>query len=822
MKTKDDASNQYYIDEESKNMNKVYAMLPEQLKLRIVALQKYTCLDSPDSFNVDKTVYKLVEAGTNNEPFRISKGLLLECLRSGLVTVDNLRIRKASQLVLITKDDSGKAVEVKMKRTKKNRDQLSDTVTDVESDKKLYDIHNPNLAKAIRADYLAVLKELISFNLPYTIKICGDTPEKLNKAYLKCKALGIQPKISKKYKYFNVLAYTKKYGSESSSREYMYVTIAFRTVPFVFPVDSSSMFFEDGLPYNDKFDSIWFYNIDTSNVKNFSRMFRNCSAQHINVCSFQTQSGEDFSEMFAHVNVQEGIEINKWNFQSAKTFSKMFTMSRLTRLNLDELQAPNIQDVSKMFMATFIKDFTCEQMFIDNATNYESMFNCFECEKLDLQSMRTLKAVNMEGMFEGLKASSLNISNFDTRKVMNFSRMFRSIHVPYLNASRLEVKRHAKKTQMFRLCFCNEVELPDLTDAVKCQADLTDIIGDRGATGTGWSQCKTVLNAMYTNKVMNDCLGDGPDYKLTSMRIMQPMRFNIFEVMERLFDGNLEKAQGIDIDIRPTLDAEEYSKLLKKDNTARMMGFKLSVPLIDSTYKSGDLKAFYLGKKILITALCSKIVMPVSIGGMFSADDNNVSTTASNIKLGDITIEADFSKVWEAAGLCKRLQAHSINLSYANFTELTNFASGFEQCKITQVKLDAASMPKLTNVCKMFMNANIRYLNLYSLLSTEYSRNNLRCHSIFDHAFISRLAMPEMADKDSELFSDTLFFKPQSPRDESYGMCIIAADREQRDAIKKTLTDIGLCNSEFSAMPIDVVTMQNTQFLSRNGIMNYG
>lgn len=822
MKTKDDASNQYYIDEESKNMNKVYAMLPEQLKLRIVALQRYTCLDSPDSFNVDKTVYKLVEAGTNNEPFRISKGLLLECLRSGLVTVDNLRIRKASQLVLITKDETGKAVEVKMKRAKKNRDQLSDTVTDVESDKKLYDIHNPNLAKAIRADYLAVLKELITFNLPYTIKICGDTPEKLNKAYLKCKALGIQPKISKKYKYFNVLAYTKKYGSESSSREYMYVTIAFRTVPFVFPVDSHSMFFEDGLPYNDKFDSIWFYNIDTSNVKNFSRMFRNCSAQHINVCSFQTQSGEDFSEMFAHVNVQEGIEINKWNFQSAKTFSKMFTMSRLTSLNLDELQAPNIQDVSKMFMATHVKDFTCESMLIDNATNYESMFDCFECEKLDLQSMRTLKAINMEAMFNGLRASSLNISNFDTRKVMNFSRMFRSIHVPYLDASRLEVKRHAKKTQMFRQCFCNEVELPDLTDAVKCQADLVDIIGDRGAAGAGWSQCKTVLNAMYTNKVMNDCLGDGPDYKLTSMRIMQPMRFNIFEVMDRLFDGHLEKAQGIDIDIRPTLDAEEYSKLLKKDNTARMMGFKLSVPLIDSTYKSGDLKAFYLGKKILITALCAKIVMPVSIAGMFSADDNNNSAIASNIKLGDITIEADFSKVWEAAGLCKRLQAHSIDLSYSNFTELTNFASGFEQCKITQVKLDAASMPKLTNVCKMFMNANIRYLNLYSLLSTEYSRNNLRCHSIFDHAFISRLAMPEMADKDSELFSDTLFFKPQSPRDESYGMCIIAADREQRDTIKKILNDIGLCNSEFSAMPIDVVTMQNTQFLSHNGIMNYG
>ena len=172
MKTKDDASNQYYIDEESKNMNKVYAMLPEQLKLRIVALQKYTCLDSPDSFNVDKTVYKLVESGTNNEPFRISRGLLLECLRSGLVTVDNLRIRKASQLVLVTKDETGKSVEVKMKRNKKNKDQLSDTVTDVESDKKLYDIHNPNLAKAIRQDYLAVIKELISFNLPYTVKIC--------------------------------------------------------------------------------------------------------------------------------------------------------------------------------------------------------------------------------------------------------------------------------------------------------------------------------------------------------------------------------------------------------------------------------------------------------------------------------------------------------------------------------------------------------------------------------------------------------------------------------------------------------------------------
>lgn len=822
MKAKDDTSNtefsQYYIDEDSKKMNKVYAMLPEQLKLRIVALQKYTCLDSPDSFNADKTVYKLVEAGTENEPFRMSKGLLIECLRSGLVSIDNLRIRKTDQLVLVTKDSNGKTVEIKQKRVKKNRGQLSDTATDAESDKRLYDIHSPTMAKEIRTDYRRVLKELIAFNIPYTIKICGDTPEKLNKAYLKCKALGINPKISKKYKYFNVLAYTKKYGSESSSREFMNVTIAFRTVPFVFPIDSSGMFFEDYLPYNNKFESVWFYNIDTSNVKDFSRMFMNCSAKSINVCSFQTQNGEDFSEMFHHVNVDYDIEINKWDFRSAKTFSQMFAFASMRRLNLDELQAPKIQDVSKMFMMAAINDFTCDKMLIDSATNYECMFNGFKCENLDLRSMQTHNAINMERMFEGLRVKSLNIQNFDTRKVMNFSRMFSSIRVPYLDASRLVVRRHSKKSHMFKLCFCNEVELPDLTEAIKCQADLVDMLGDRG--GTGESQCKTILNAGILNDAMKNCLGNGSDYKLTALRVIHPMKFNIFEVMHNLFDGNLEKADGIDIEIRPTTDADEYNNLLKKENTARMMGYKLSVPLLDSTYNSGLLKAFYLGKKIIITALCAKIVMPVSISGMFSVNEHTDSVIASNIKLGDITIDADFSQVCEATYLCKGLNAHSIDLSYANFTSLANFTSGFEQCKIAQVKLDGASMPKLTNVSKMFMGANIRYLNLYSLFSTEYTRNGLRCHAIFDNAFISRLAMPATADKDSELFNDTLFFKPHDSLDEQYGMCIIAADRGQRDALIKILNSIGLCRSDQS-MIIDVVTMQNTQFLSQNGIMEY-
>lgn len=826
MKTSDNNSktdntdfSQYYIDEASKNMTKVYATLPEQLKLRIVALQKYTCLDSPDSFTTEKTVYKLVEAGTENEPFRISKGLLLECLRSGLMSVDNLRIRKADQLVLITTDKNGKAVEVKQKRVKKNNEQQADDTSDDAADKKLYNIYDPYMAKAIRSDYLLVLRELITLNIPYTIKICGTTPENLNKAYLKCKALGIKPKISKRYRYFNVLAYTKKYGSETSSREFMNVTIAFRVVPFVFPVDSSGMFFEEGLPYNDKFDSVWFYNIDTSNVKNFSRMFMNCSAKHINVCSFQTQSGEDFSEMFAHIAVDEGIEINKWNFQSAKTFSSMFIGARMPRLNLDELQAPNIQDVSKMFMSTRARDFTCAQMLIDNATNYEGMFSGFECENLDLQSMRTVKAINMESMFDSLKTSSLNISNFDTRKVMNFSRMFRCVRVPYLDASCLTIRRHARKQHMFESCYCNEVELPDTTDAAKCQAELVDMLGDRG--GAGWSQCKTVLNATVINNTIKNCLGNGADYRLTAMKTVQPMNFNIFEVMGRLFNGDLERAQGIDIEIRPTTDPEEYNSLLKKENTARMMGYKLSVPLVDTTYNVGGIKAFYLGKKVLITTLCSKIVMPLSIGGMFSADNRDYSdAVCSNISLGDITIEADFSKVWEAAGLCKRLNAHSIDLSYANFTSLANFTSGFEQCKIVHVKLDKASMPRLTNASRMFMGADIKNLNLYSLFSTEYTREKLNCHAIFDNSFIRRLVMPATADKDSDLFNDTLFFKAHSYSDEQYGMCIIAANRSQRDVLRKTLDNIALCNGG-SSITIDVVTMQNTQFLSHRGIMSY-
>ena len=472
-----------------------------------------------------------------------------------------------------------------------------------------------------------------------------------------------------------------------------------------------------------------------------------------------------------------------------------------------------------MFQSTRAKDFTCEQMLIDNAINYTGMFNGFECENLDLRSMRTLNAVNMESMFDSLKASSLNISNFDTRKVRDFSRMFRCVRVPYLDASGLTINRHSRRQQMFESCYCNEVELPDTTDAIKCQAELVDMIGDRG--GAGLSSCKTVLNATVINDTIKDCLGNGSDYKLTALKPVQPMVFNIFEVLGRLFNGDLERAQGIDIEIRPTTDPEEYNNLLKKENTARMMGYKLSVPLVDATYNVGGIKAFYLGKKVLITTLCSKLVMPISIGGMFSANNREYSdTVCSNIRLGDITIEADFSKVWEAAGLCKWLNAHSIDLSYANFTSLANFTSGFEQCKIAHVKLDKASMPRLTNASRMFTGADIKYLNLYSLFSTAYTREKLKCHAIFDNAFIRRLAMPATADKDSDLFNDTLFFKPHAYSDEQYGMCIIAANRKQRDTIRKILDDIALCNGGQS-ITIDVVTMQNTQFLSPRGIMSY-
>ena len=143
--------------------------------------------------------------------------------------------------------------------------------------------------------------------------------------------------------------------------------------------------------------------LNTANVENMSRMFRDCKKlTSLDLSKFDTSNVKDMSYMFN--NCQNLTSLDLSNFKTANVtnmYQMFYNCSNLTSLDLLSFNTANVT--------------TMEQMF----------YGCSSLTSLDLSNYDNSKVTTMSEMFSGCSGlTSLNLSNFKTANVTEMYRMF--------------------------------------------------------------------------------------------------------------------------------------------------------------------------------------------------------------------------------------------------------------------------------------------------------------------------------------------------------------------------------------------------------------
>ena len=155
--------------------------------------------------------------------------------------------------------------------------------------------------------------------------------------------------------------------------------------------------------------------LNTSEVKDMSRMFYGCSAlTALDLKNFNTKNVTDMSRMFAQCRALTSLDLKNFNTQNVTDMSWMFSDCwALTSLDLQHFNTQNVTDMSLMFSrcvaltALDLKNFNTQ-----NVTDMSSMFyNCTALTSLDLQHFNTKKVTYMYEMFSGCAALTTINSN---------------------------------------------------------------------------------------------------------------------------------------------------------------------------------------------------------------------------------------------------------------------------------------------------------------------------------------------------------------------------------------------------------------------------
>ena len=230
--------------------------------------------------------------------------------------------------------------------------------------------------------------------------------------------------------------------------------------------------------------SIDLSNVDTSNVKDMTRMFSGCgSVKTIDLSSFDTRNVTSMCSMFEGCSALTSVDLSSFNTGKVKNMSLMFRYcSSLTSLDLKGFDTSNVTNMDSMFtLCSNLKSLDLSSFDTRNVTNMSSMFDhCQSLTSLDLSSFDTSNVTTMYLMFchcEGLTSldvsnfdtsnvttmylmfcwckslTSLDVSNFDTRKVSDMYCMFESCQsLTSLDVSSFDTNNIWRFASMFRNC----------------------------------------------------------------------------------------------------------------------------------------------------------------------------------------------------------------------------------------------------------------------------------------------------------------------------------------------------------------------------------
>ena len=168
---------------------------------------------------------------------------------------------------------------------------------------------------------------------------------------------------------------------------------------------------------------------NTQNVTNMECMFRQCSAlTSLDLKSFNTQNVTDMSSMFDGCKALITLDLQNFNTQNVTDMYGMFwNCAALTSLDLQHFNTQNVINMCLMFDGcAALTSLNLQNFNTQKVTSMCWMFHgCKALTSLDLKHFNTQNVVKMWSMFDGCEAlTSLDLQNFNTQNVTDMSRMF--------------------------------------------------------------------------------------------------------------------------------------------------------------------------------------------------------------------------------------------------------------------------------------------------------------------------------------------------------------------------------------------------------------
>ena len=198
--------------------------------------------------------------------------------------------------------------------------------------------------------------------------------------------------------------------------------------------------------------------LDTSNVKDMSRMFDKCSGlTSLDLTPLNTANVTDMNNMFSFCSGLTNLDLTPLDTTNVTNMFYMFSAcSSLTSLDLTPLNTAKVTDMGSMFSGcSGLTSLDLTTLNTSKVTSMRGMFDdCSGLANLDLNSFNTTNVTDMSNIFSGCRnLTNIDLAPLDTTNVTDMSYMFyRCYRLTNLDLTPLDTSNVTDMSCMFASC----------------------------------------------------------------------------------------------------------------------------------------------------------------------------------------------------------------------------------------------------------------------------------------------------------------------------------------------------------------------------------
>ena len=160
--------------------------------------------------------------------------------------------------------------------------------------------------------------------------------------------------------------------------------------------------------------------LETSRVRNMSRMFEDCPFKQLDLSHFDTSSVEDMHHMFDSCSNLTSLDLRNFDTSKVTDMGDMFSMTSLLKeLDISSFDTTCVTDMSFMFSYSGVESLDLSHFDTSRITTISYMFSsCSSLHTVDVTGWDTSNVVHMTGAFSSCKNldTVLGILSWDTSK----------------------------------------------------------------------------------------------------------------------------------------------------------------------------------------------------------------------------------------------------------------------------------------------------------------------------------------------------------------------------------------------------------------------